>query len=165
MSIEKAEYLIQNLPRWHFPYETTRIFLDENEVVDLLASFIETTENKEVLLRAERDGISSLLLTVQQESIKQRNKKDGAYLERNKLVALLASLYPSGIKKTSIEGWSDEWHGCVYIDFPWGQASWHYHDSQSYLFDHLPPYQGEWNGHTTEQKYEEIVKNAKHEKQ
>lgn len=87
----------------------------------------------------------------------QKKNKDEAYLERNKLVALLASLFPSGIKRTSIEGWSPEWHGCVYINFPWGQASWHYHDSQAHLFDRLPPYSGDWDGHTTAQKYEAIV--------
>lgn len=83
--------------------------------------------------------------------------KDGAYLERNKLVALLAAIFPSGIKRTAIEGWSDDWHGCVYIDFPWGQASWHYHDSQAALFDFLPPYTGDWNGHTTDEKYDALV--------
>lgn len=79
--------------------------------------------------------------------------KDGAYLERNKLVALLATLYNSGLKRTAIEGWSEDWHGCVYIDFPWGQASWHYHDSHAHLFEGLPPYAGVWDGHSTEQKY------------
>ena len=60
-------------------------------------------------------------------------RKDAAYLERNQLVSLLSKLFPSGIKRTAIEGWSDDWHGCVYIDLPTGQASWHYHDSQAYL--------------------------------
>ena len=86
--------------------------------------------------------------------------KDQAYEERNRLVALLASIYPSGVKQTDIPGWDAEWHGCVFIDFPWGQASWHYHDSQSFLFDHLPPYQGEWDGHTTEGKYQAIHANT-----
>ena len=84
-------------------------------------------------------------------------RKDAAYLERNQLVSLLSKLFPSGIKRTAIEGWSDDWHGCVYIDLPTGQASWHYHDSQAYLFAHLPPYAGEWDGHDTEQKYERIA--------
>ncbi len=82
--------------------------------------------------------------------------KDGAYLERNRLVALLSTLFPSGKKRTAIEGWSEDWHGCVYIDFPWGQASWHYHDSHAHLFAHLPEYAGNWNGHTTEEKYAAI---------
>jgi hypothetical protein len=87
--------------------------------------------------------------------------RDGAYLERNKLVGLLASLYPSGIKRTEIEGWDPAWHNCVYIDFPWGQASWHYHDREAELFEHLPAYKGTWDGHTTEQKYRLIVTNSK----
>lgn len=84
-------------------------------------------------------------------------RKDAAYLERNQLVALLSKLFPSGTKRTAIEGWSEDWHGCVYIDLPTGQASWHYHDSQAHLFAHLPAYSGEWDGHTTEQKYERIT--------
>lgn len=93
-------------------------------------------------MRAERDA--------------QQSAKDGAYLERNRLVALLAAIFPAGIKRTKIEGWSPDWHGCVYIDFPWGQASWHYHDSHAHLFSHLPPYPKDWDGHTTEGKYEAI---------
>jgi hypothetical protein len=78
------------------------------------------------------------------------------YTERNHLVALLSTLYPSGRAKTAIEGWDEAWHGCVFIDFPWGQASWHYHESEAYLFEHLPPYTKPWDGHTTEQKYTAI---------
>jgi hypothetical protein len=78
------------------------------------------------------------------------------YTERNHLVALLSTLYPSGRAKTAIEGWDEAWHSCVYIDFPWGQASWHYHESEAYLFEHLPPYTKPWDGHTTEQKYTAI---------
>lgn len=74
-------------------------------------------------------------------------EKDQAYLERNHVVAALARLYPSGIAKTNIPGWSEDWHGCVYIDLPSGQISYHYHDSQAHLFEGLPPYQGEWDGH------------------
>jgi len=87
----------------------------------------------------------------------QRAAKDQAYLERNMLVALLASLYPSGRARTAITGWNEEWHGCVYIDFPWGQASWHFHDSHAHLFAHLPEYSGAWDGHTTEEKYRRIL--------
>jgi len=89
-----------------------------------------------------------------------RADKDGAYDERNRLVALLAGLFPSGTARPEIPGWDPEWLGCVYIDFPWGQASWHFHDSQAHLFAHLPPYPGEWDGHTTEAKYEAIARAA-----
>ena len=91
--------------------------------------------------------------------------RDGAYTERNRLVAFLASIYPSGVKKTAIPGWDEAWHGCVYIDFPIGQASWHFHNSEAHLFANLPPYEGEWDGHTTEEKYERISLAANHVKQ
>jgi hypothetical protein len=85
-------------------------------------------------------------------------RKDAAYEERNRLVALLARMFPSGLAKTAIEGWSEDWHNCVYINTPAGQLSWHIHDSQMYLFEGLPPYTGQWDGHTTEEKYDRIEK-------
>ena len=83
-------------------------------------------------------------------------RKDGAYEERNKVVAALAKLFPSGTAKTEIEGWSEDWHGCVYIDLPTGQVSWHFHDSQAHLFATLPTYSKSWDGHDTEEKYRRL---------
>jgi hypothetical protein len=114
-------------------------------------------DNTAHFIKRARDLIPALAA----EHDAQQLAKDAAYLERNKLVALLASVFPSGKKRTEIRGWSDDWHGCVYIDFPWGQASWHYHDSQEHLFSHLQAYEGEWDGHTTDQKYAAIVKASK----
>ena len=87
----------------------------------------------------------------------EREATNNAYRERNQLVALLSTLFPSGKAKTAIEGWDEAWHGCVYIDFPWGQASWHYHTDDEWMFEHLPPYTEEWDGHTTEAKYAMIA--------
>jgi hypothetical protein len=91
-----------------------------------------------------------------------RLQKDGAYTERNKCVAFIARTavelgYRAGIAKTAIEGWSEDWHGCVYIDLPTGQVSWHYHDSQAWLFERLPPYSGTWDGHDTPEKYQRLL--------
>jgi len=86
--------------------------------------------------------------------------KDGAYSERNKLVAFLASLYPSSLERHPDEDteWEDDWRWVVYIDLPNGQASWHLHDSELSQFDGLPRLQGRvWDGHTTEQKYERLA--------
>lgn len=83
--------------------------------------------------------------------------KDGAYNERNQLVAALSRIYPSGLKQTDIPGWEPEWHGCVYIDTPAGQMSWHYHDRDAALFAGLPAYQGEWDGHSTDEKYARLA--------
>lgn len=89
-------------------------------------------------------------------------RKDAAYLERNRCVALLARMAlalgcRAGVARTAIEGWSEDWHGCVYVDLPTGQASWHFHDSQAELFSGLPAYPGTWDGHSAETKYERVA--------
>lgn len=87
----------------------------------------------------------------------ERENTNNAYKERNQLVALLSTVFPSGKAKTAIDGWDEAWHGCVYIDFPWGQASWHYHTDDGWMFENLPPYTKQWDGHTTEAKYAAIA--------
>jgi hypothetical protein len=64
------------------------------------------------------------------------------YHERSQIVALLARLFPGGIRRTAIEGWDEEWQGCAYIDLPTGQVSWHYHDNDAHLFAALPSSDG-----------------------
>lgn len=86
---------------------------------------------------------------LEDELAEMRDRKDQAYLERNHLVAVLARLYPSGTRPTTLPGWDAEWHGCVYIDLPDDQQiSYHYHHSQAALFQNLPPYTKPYNGHT-----------------
>ena len=87
----------------------------------------------------------------------ERENTNNAYKERNQLVALLSTVFPSGKAKTAIDGWDEAWHGCVYIDFPWGQASWHYLTDDEWMFKHLPPYTKKWDGHTTDAKYAAIA--------
>lgn len=105
-------------------------------------------------LEQENKKLNKYLTTKEKIEKFHQSDMDSVYKERNTLVALLARIYPSGIKKTAIEGWSPEWHNCVYIELPDGsQCSWHYHNRDSYLFEGLPPYEKEWDGHTTENKY------------
>lgn len=92
---------------------------------------------------------SSMILTLQ-------NEKDDAYRQRNHLVAALARLYPSGTRTTDIPGWDPEWHGCVYIDLPAGQISYHYHDDESWLFSDLPAYEKPWDGHDKDTVHERL---------
>lgn len=99
--------------------------------------------------------------TLRVQRLAMTERKDGAYLERNRCVALiarmaLASGWRAGIARTAIEGWSEDWHGCVYIHLPTGQESWHYHDSQAYLFADLPAYTFAWDGHDTPEKYRRV---------
>lgn len=86
-----------------------------------------------------------------------RAAKDGAYLERNRVVAALACCFPAGVARTAIEGWDPEWENCVYIDLPTGQVSWHFHDNHAHLFARLPRYAGTWDGHDTSEKYRRLA--------
>lgn len=104
-----------------------------------------------------------LIAKLQDEVDRLRNAKDNAYEERNRCVALIARMAIAlGLKacvtKTAIEGWSEDWHGCVFIDLPTGQVSWHFHDSQAHLFDGIPYSAVEWDGHSTGEKYERVKK-------
>lgn len=99
--------------------------------------------------------------SLQTQLLAMTAQKDGAYLERNRCVALIARMalavgWRAGVARTAIEGWSEDWHGCVYIDLPTGQCSWHFHDSQTHLFDGLPAYTDPWDGHDTPEKYRRV---------
>lgn len=88
-------------------------------------------------------------------------RKDEAYSERNRVVsafafAALELKLKAGRARTAIEGWSDDWHECVYIDLPTGQVSWHFHDSQIDLIEWLPSYDRPWDGHDTPEKYRRL---------
>lgn len=83
-------------------------------------------------------------------------EKDAAYRERNYLVATLARQFPSGIRNTEIEGWDPEWHGCVFIDLPSGQISYHYHDSERWMFQDLPAYDKPYDGHDKEMVHQRL---------
>jgi hypothetical protein len=90
-----------------------------------------------------------------------RADKDNAYAERNQCVALIARMVieAGGMAcktRTAIEGWSEDWHGCVYIDLPTGQVSWHYHDSHAWMFKDLPEIDKKWDGHDTPEKYRRV---------
>lgn len=80
---------------------------------------------------------------------------DIAYNERNRLVALLAKLYPSSLEIDDCE--EPEWQWVVFINLPTGQASWHIHESELYLFSHVQRLNGTtWDGHSNQEKYRRI---------
>lgn len=102
--------------------------------------------------------------------------KDNAYWERNQLVAALSKLFPAWLGKHDEKDkeWEKDWRTIVYIevppevrgnpekDFP-HQLSWHIHDTDVPMFDHLsyPVFEGKypyWDGHSTEEKYRRLRK-------
>ena len=101
--------------------------------------------------------VAAAISTLAAERDALKASKDAAYEERNRVVALLAAVFPSVRARTAIEGWSEDWHGCIYITLPTGQASWHYHDSHAHLFAHVPEGAAIWDGHTTLEKYERVA--------
>lgn len=87
-------------------------------------------------------------------------QKNGAYSERNQLVAALSKMFPASLERHPEEdkAWDDDWRWIVFIDLPTGQASWHIHDSELAMFDHLPRHIGRtWDGHTTDEKYARLA--------
>lgn len=92
-------------------------------------------------------------------------QKDGAYAERNKLVALFARFaldigWQCGVGRHVGEDWEDDWRHIVFIDTPVGQVSWHIHDSEAPIFYFLPGYTKPWDGHDTEEKYRRVLRLA-----
>lgn len=105
----------------------------------------------------------SRLITADAEMYRQREAKDAAYTERNRLVALLAALFPSSLERHPEEDteWDPEWRWICFIDLPTGSASWYIPDRELSLFDHVPRNQGRtWDGHTTEEKYRRVARYA-----
>lgn len=105
------------------------------------------------------------------ESLKKQ--KDNAYWERNQLVAVLSRLFPSYLTKhpETDQNWDDDWRTIVVINIPvitrdctgrkidyteTKQLTWHIHDSEVTLFDHLIYQDNEWDGHNTEEKYRRL---------
>lgn len=85
------------------------------------------------------------------------SQKNQAYAERNRLVAALSKLFPASLERHEGENWEDDWRWVVYIDLPTGQASWHIHDSELELFQHLERNTGrKWDGHSPEEKYKRL---------
>lgn len=91
-------------------------------------------------------------------------EKDNAYTERNALVALLSKLFPSHLMRheESDLSWEDDWRNIVCVELPTGQACWHIHDKELVNFTHLVYQENNWDGHSTELKYERIAEVTNH---
>src|ERR1035437_1329232 len=85
-------------------------------------------------------------------------QKDGAYRERDQLVALLSKVFPSHLAIHEKE-WEEEvgWSNIVCVHLPTGDASWHIPDSELPMFSHLVVRESHFDGHTTEEKYERLA--------
>lgn len=115
-----------------------------------------TTTNTKVMGQSVNETTLQIN-AAEMKAAKANVDKDGAYEERNRLVALLARLFPSGVAPDVT---SPDWY-IVYIDLPMGQASWHIPNAEIGLFEGIPLYQGKWDNHTTDEKYKRIERLTK----
>jgi hypothetical protein len=109
--------------------------------------------------------------------------KNQAYKERDMLVCALSKVFPSHLCRHPDEdkNWENDWRWivCVHIqvnelaifgdainDLPIGddrkrlvekQLTWHIHDSERKMFNHLEVEDNHWDGHTTEEKYQRLA--------
>jgi hypothetical protein len=95
---------------------------------------------------------------------KLRKEKDAAYRERNQLAAALARAaiamgFRAGVGEhpESDKEWEPDWRTILFIDLPTGQLSWHFHDSEWPLLAGLPRYSGNYDGHSTTEKYRRLM--------
>ncbi len=108
-------------------------------------------------------------------------QKNNAYWERNQMVLALSKLFPAflGKHEETDKEWDEDWRNIVYVyiptdtnmprgswdtrhtfgseEIPKHQISWHIHDNDLPLFDHLDfGNPREWDHHDTQQKYRRL---------
>lgn len=108
-------------------------------------------------------GVVEDMADVRTAMLRAEAERDGAYHERAQLLALLASLHPSVIAP-ALDVDEDGWQ-ILYLRIGGKQASWHIAPRDAELYahvEHVPAddRRAQWDGHTTEQKYEHIGQHA-----
>lgn len=122
----------------------------------------------EILSDARARGINPEQLAIEliaDEFIELRAQKDSAYAERDKCLVLMALMAQRLGLKVGIgqhrdnpgEDWDADWRNILFIELPAGQVSWHIHDSEASMFYFVGAYDGEWDGHTTDEKYKRVI--------
>lgn len=82
--------------------------------------------------------------------------KDLAYWERNQLLLYLTNIFPSWLERHPADHmeWEEDWRNILFVQFPEGLFSWHFHDLDMDYFKHLEFKTGDsWDGTTSEHKY------------
>jgi hypothetical protein len=88
-----------------------------------------------------------------------RKDKDAVYSERDMLVCFFAKFavvlgWKAWVGLHEGEQWDADWLNVVYVVTPYGQVSWHVHDSEVEWFSFLPRREAPgWDGHTSVEKY------------
>ena len=124
--------------------------MDEQELLQVAVSVSSETDAELIAMHLRR--------LCNKSARTAKNERDAVYHERAQLVSFLSHLYPSYLTRhPEHEEWELDWRQIVVVDSPAGQLSWHIHDSELPLFDHLEVRTNTWDGHTTTQKYERLA--------
>lgn len=98
---------------------------------------------------------------LEQSEVLQISTANESFRIRNIFVAYLAQIYPSGIVKRNIGNSDKNFYHEVFIELPDGtQTSWLVNKDQLNLFENLPVYEKEHDGHTVEMSFhvmEELI--------
>lgn len=82
---------------------------------------------------------------------------DEVYAERNAVVLAFAVLAArAGWKVGYVKDEAEPGWPVLMIDTPEGQVSWHFWADD--MPDHMPPYDGDWDGHDTREKYARLAR-------
>ena len=113
--------------------------------------------------RRSKAGLVTLVNWLLVRLREAEKSKDCVYNERDRCVALIARMaeelgYRVGLGEHPREdaSWDHDWRTIVFVDLPAGQVSWHVHDSERSLFAAIGEYVGQWDGHSTEEKYRRV---------
>lgn len=109
--------------------------------------------------RIKMNGFKKIKLYKKQIEVLTQSK-NYAYYERDQLVCVLSKLFPAHLTKhpESDLSWEKDWMTIVCVHLPTGQATWHIPDSELKYFTHLKYETNHWDGHTTEEKYDRLMK-------
>lgn len=84
----------------------------------------------------------------------QTSPQPSIYRERAYLTSHLSKIYPSRLSYSDPN--EPDW-AVLYIQGPKGQMSWHISPDDMDLFEHLAIVPGvQWDGHTTQEKYDRL---------
>ena len=125
-------------------------------------------DNAQVVPRPAFDKLKEAFDAQGKLAVQNALERNRVYQERNCLLAALTKLIDAGTDHAGTAwlshhpddpSWDPEWLTIVFIDTPvTGQMSWHIHERELPAFAHLPWGPNNWDGHTTEQKYERLGK-------
>lgn len=108
-----------------------------------------------------QNKLTNEIITMLESTKSKQEVIDGVYRERNILVSFLSKLYPASLERHVPDddpNWDEEWKWVVFIDSPCGQLTWHIHDKELLIFNHLNRNTGRvWDGHTKEEKYHRLM--------